>query len=1017
MKRLSFAFLAAVVVALSSFAAEPQHAEDLEFIRDLRGRGYSDLARQYLDKLVKTAPPALKKELELEIALTNMEAANDEPDSGKRLTLYAQARTAFQTFLKNNPRHPRATEAQLDIARATTLQGKTQLSRALLNEDKKARIAEGVKARATLVEAFNLLKKLPSTPETELAMALNLIDQSETYLNEGNVQESLNRSKPVEAARKILEKLASGEPSQKITWQARAWVGRCIHLLGEPEKAREKLNEITSSTGSAAQEGKRLARYFVLKVVQETGKPPSNDMYKTANDYLIKRARDWIREYPSYGRTPEGYGVRYLLAQTLLAESENPKENKRVRDNMVGDARKYLRAIEQTENDYTDRAKRLKLAAMSKQGLFKQPIPQLKTFEDCYVRAQYEISEISADAKKYENDGKQMAGARKARIVAAIDALQTGLKKPEAKKPSTEVNNAYAMLAFYLMNDGKYKEAVQLGETFARSNPKPSQAAMAAIYALLSYGELLSKREREATDAQMLQDDKQYQDDKAHMFALAKFMEARWSQERAGDLARHQIGLRLKREEKFPEAIQKLSAITPAYPSFIRTQFARASAALEQAKLDKEKGDPGNYRKQAITVLTSIPNPDPAADIDTNREYIQAKVTLGWELLKDRKFSNVDALIKTISPKMESFRLLGDPQKDQELRGKFRDNLVQLSLYSAASQAEVSFKAGSYADVTKRLDPLVDAFNAGKLPQLKDDLRLAAPILALALKSDVQLNKIDRATQVIKALQTLQSDKGGDSGTTAILGQLVTLISQQIDELHKKGDKEALKKAQAGFTTILNEVAKGQKTPTPKLAYLLAKCYAGMDDHKKAANLLETFANQPVAAQAGPDLQLHRAIQLLQIQELRQLKKTEQASKLLNEIITGKDGKPGWGARDLEAQKQRIMLMEDKEEYGPAARLCDRFITQLIRRLEDNKLKEQYFDFYYHLVYCILKNGQGLSNPEQKAKAVKNAAERIRNLERKHNGFGSEESKKRFENLLEKEADLREQYNALKGGK
>jgi hypothetical protein len=190
-----------------------------------------------------------------------------------------------------------------------------------------------------------------------------------------------------------------------------------------------------------------------------------------------------------------------------------------------------------------------------------------------------------------------------------------------------------------------------------------------------------------------------------------------------------------------------------------------------------------------------------------------------------------------------------------------------------------------------------------------------------------------------------------------------------------------------------------------------------MDDHKKAVNLLEMFANQPVAAQAGPDLQLHRAIQLLQIQELRQLKKTEQASKLLNEIITGKDGKPGWGARDLEAQKQRIMLMEDKEEYGPAARLCDRFITQLIRRLEDNKLKEQYFDFYYHLVYCILKNGQGLSNPEQKAKAVKNAAERIRNLERKHNGFGSEESKKRFENLLEKEADLREQYNALKGGK
>jgi hypothetical protein len=38
-------------------------------------------------------------------------------------------------------------------------------------------------------------------------------------------------------------------------------------------------------------------------------------------------------------------------------------------------------------------------------------------------------------------------------------------------------------------------------------------------------------------------------------------------------------------------------------------------------------------------------------------------------------------------------------------------------------------------------------------------------------------------------------------------------------------------------------------------------------------------------------------------------------------------------------------------------------------------------------------------------------------LEKRQGGFGSEESKKRFDELLEKENDLREQYNALKGGK
>ena len=92
----------------------------------------------------------------------------------------------FQVFLRNNPTHPRADETRFDIARATTLQGKTQLSRAMLEEDLKTRIASGDKARKTLIDAFNDLKKQPKKPVTDLAMALNLLDQSETYLNTGS---------------------------------------------------------------------------------------------------------------------------------------------------------------------------------------------------------------------------------------------------------------------------------------------------------------------------------------------------------------------------------------------------------------------------------------------------------------------------------------------------------------------------------------------------------------------------------------------------------------------------------------------------------------------------------------------------------------------------------------------------------------------------------------------------------------------------------------------------------------
>jgi hypothetical protein len=984
------------------------------------------LAGIYLKKLTETASPALQKELSLELALTKMAAAGEEADSVKRIALYAEARGDFQKFLQANPNHPRAAEARLDIARATTLQGKTELNRAQLEGDKQTRIADGLKARATLANAFDQLKKLLPSAETELAkaeaelaMALNLLDQADTYLNTESDTELAARSKVVQEAQKILDKLAQGDSNSKITWTARAWAGRCLDRLDDPNKALEKYFQVTGATGAAAREGNRLARYFILLARQKLKKAPdtgAGGKPQALDEYLVGRCQKWLQDYPSYKRTPEGYGVRFLLAENLLVQSENTKLDQRTRDTKMALARDHLRFIEQTENDFTDRARRLKLAVMDKQGTFKQPISKLKTFEDCYVRAQYEQMQIGEDANKYKDDPKKAEDARKEHFKAILEALQNGLKKPDAKKnkeSSIDVNNARALLTYYLLNEGKYQEAIAIGEDFAKNNPKAGQASMAAIYALLAYGELLGEQERKIGDAKLLQDNQQYQADKTRMMSLATLMEQRWPTERAGDLARHQIALRLLREDKTAEAIDKLRAITPTYPSYIRTQFLLARTELQQAEQDKE--DAKGYRKHALAALIALKAPATPADADVNREYIQGKLMLASEFAREKKFKELDALVADLTPKMESLPVMDDAEKNTELRGKFKESLLQMSLYSTTLQADADFKAAKYDEVVKRLDPLVNQFNTGKLPQLKDS-QLAAPMLALALKADVQLNKLDRAKEVIKALQALQSDKGdkgGDKGTTAILAQLVKLISQQVEDLRKKGDKDKLDKAKAGFTIILNEVAGGQKTPTPQLAYLLAKCYAGMDEHKKAVDLLEKFAAEEGK---GEEVKLHHAIQLLLIEEYRQLKDADKARKLLDEIL-GTAAKPGWGARDLEAQKRRIMLLEDKGDYRQGALLAERFVQQLLPRIDDNRFKEQYFEFYYHLVYCIFKHGQGQSAPMQKAKYIKDAAHRIIILENRQGGFGSEESKKLFEGLLEKEAELRTEYQSQKGGK
>jgi hypothetical protein len=1014
MKKTFFIAFILLATPLSTFAQEPSPAEDFQFVRELRRQHYLDLAREYLKRLAENAPAELKKELPLEQALTEMEAANEEPDSNKRIALFAEARQQFLAFLQANPSHPRAAETKLDIARATTLQGKTQLSRALLENDPRVRTAEGAKARATLVEAYKQLEQLPKTPQSELALALNLLDQSETYLNTGSDAEAQESGRLIQQARTILDKLGQGESASKITWQARAWAGRCEEMLDDPSKAIKTLQAVTEATGPAARDGKRLARYFLLLARKKLKEAP--DPRKSLNRYLIDQAMSWLRDYPRYTHTPEGYGVQYWLASFLLAEAANPKINKREQEQHAGQARKYLSSLEHTENEFTDRAKRLKIEAMAKQGTFKEDIAKLRGFEDCYVRAQYEQMQIAEAAKQFKDAKSRVEEERKKHIAKIIKALQLGLKKPDVENFPIEAKNARTLLTYYLLEDNKPGEAIEIGEKFAREDKTySSQAASAAIYALVAYGQLLAERESKAGDLKALQQDSEYQREKESMLLLARDMERLWPKDRAGDFARHQIALHQLRDDKNTEAIKELAGITPEYPSYIRTQYLLARAELQQAAQEKDKGDPQGYYKLALSALTTLPEPAATADGDTNSDYLQAKLLLALELYKGKKLKEVDAILAALAPKISAWKLDADANKEKEKRQKFEEGRQQLALYSTTLQADGDFREAKYKEVTQRLDPLVDKFNADQLPQLKES-GVGPGVVGLDLRANVQLNNLERARVAIKALQALQSDKEGEKtdNTSAILAQLVNLITQQVEELRKKGDQENLKKAQAGFAALLQEVAGSQKTLSPKLSYLLARCYAGMDEHQKAADLLLKALADP---EAGGDPPMQHAIQLLLVQEYRQLKALDKARALLDEILKGKDGKPGWGARIIDAQKAHVLLLEAEQKYAAAATLCDKYVKQLVRRIDDNRAKDHYFEFYYHLVFCILKHGQGTDNTEKKTKAVHDAAQRIVALEKAQSGFGSEESKKRFDELLEKEPELREQYNSLKGGK
>ena len=82
-------------------------------------------------------------------------------------------------------------------------------------------------------------------------------------------------------------------------------------------------------------------------------------------------------------------------------------------------------------------------------------------------------------------------------------------------------------------------------------------------------------------------------------------------------------------------------------------------------------------------------------------------------------------------------------------------------------------------------------------------------------------------------------------------------------------------------------------------------------------------------------------------------------------------------------------------------------------KLGDNKIKEQYYDCYYHMAYCLYKNALKMPVAKTRTHNIRVAANWIFKLEAKQDA-AADICKKRFQELLEQETALKEQYNDLK---
>ena len=83
------------------------------------------------------------------------------------------------------------------------------------------------------------------------------------------------------------------------------------------------------------------------------------------------------------------------------------------------------------------------------------------------------------------------------------------------------------------------------------------------------------------------------------------------------------------------------------------------------------------------------------------------------------------------------------------------------------------------------------------------------------------------------------------------------------------------------------------------------------------------------------------------------------------------------------------------------------------KALQNPKIKEQYYDCYYHRAYCIYKYALKLPDAKKRTQNIRIAATYIVKLEALPDET-AHATKKRFQELLGQEPALKEQYDELK---
>jgi hypothetical protein len=1030
MRNVLVALAALLLLPAALLDAQESRDAHLLFIRNLRAKGYSDLVLEKLEAYKKNPPPGLELYLPLEIARTKIALGRDK-GAEERLAIAAAAESELNEFVKKNAGKAEAAQGRLEIARLAAFQGQAWLNKALREDDPKGQKDLGGKAEEFFSRAGKELeaavKELPAGDKMQARFDRGIvyIDQARAYINISDEKDNRRRAELIVEARKVFEGIVKEDNESPTGILAAAWLVKCYAEGDEPESALRFYKQVIGQSGAAAQPAIRWVRLFRMQSLMRD--PTVKESAAKKLKMIENEGLAWLKDYPAHHNSPEGQAVRFELAENLFQQArtaaKDPKE-KGTAPKLFNLAQKYYASLADTDSDFAEKANQMNMTISFMRISEKTSLDEFHTFDDCYLKAQYELFKMR-DAK----GDKERAG----RLKEGVRALQHALSYADAKTSASKLGEVrFSLLSIYFTR-GDYHRAAVAGEALAREQPPLRRSAIAAGYAIEAYAKLLPQEDNELTRERLRSLTHYVIDTNGKL----------WQNDPVTPVARYELAMLYQREDKFDEAIEQLEKLPASFAGYTYAQSQLAFIALkarDRADNDKRKAVLEGQARAAIARMKLSPDADPT----TAYSYFLAK-------LENAKFIYVEAIRHLNAGEMvpATQKLIDMTKSTEQLRDEYAKLKVKLRpeahehvTYGAAAmdklnrygRAEIEYRAGNYdkvldAKLTGDVVAQVEKLGQAQGPIRMKDFQVTGDILGLALRANVQKGETAKAKSILKLLERLAGEDGAlGSSTTAVLRTLVVELNIQVKELKRQNKVDDLHKVVEKFSAFLEDYANnpGAKGLGPNEVLFLGECYESLHQHEKAAGFYAKYPPPKVLDKKidpkkdafTPDeereLGAYWGIQLRIAQQYRAAKKLDEAEKTLKDLKAHHNSRGG-----LVADMELNQILEDRAFWGAAINKWSEFMKNpaLQRNLAtDNRLKEMYFKAYVHHAHAWYKYSQ-LDKTKAAGKEkqfLRTAADYLLRLEYSANQEGWNIVRPRVEEMLAAEAPLKAQYDAMK---